>query len=70
MWCRCCRAQADDRNNFPRAYRAINDAAKTPRSDVDLSPPSRSSARTACARSSTPAGTDPAVVVDRPMDTG
>ena len=32
------------------------DAAKTPRSDVDysLSPPPRSSARTACARSSAP----------------
>ena len=59
-----------------RAYRAIYDAAKTPRSDVDysLSPPPRSSARTACARSSapsTPAPTDPAPTpVDRPMDTG
>ena len=57
-----------------RAYRAIYDAAKTPRSVVDysLSPPPRSSARTACARSSapsTPTATDPAPV-DRPMDTG
>ena len=52
------------------------DAAKTPRSDVDysLSPPPRSSVRTACARSSvasTPAATDPAPApADRPMDTG
>ena len=57
-----------------RAYRVIYDAAKTPRSDVDysLSPPPRSSARAACARSSassTPAAPDPAPV-DRPMDTG
>ena len=55
-----------------RAYRVIYDSAKTPRSDVDysLSPPPRSSARAACARSSassTPAAPDP---VDRPMDTG
>ena len=59
-----------------RAYRAIYDAAKTSRSDVDysLSPPPRSSVRTACARSSvpsTPAATDPAPApADRPMDTG
>ena len=55
-----------------RAYRVIYDAAKAPRSDVDysLSPPPRSSARAACARSSsTPAAPDPAPV-DRPMDTG
>ena len=56
--------------------RAIYDAAKTPRSDVDysLSPPPRSSARTACARSSapsTPASTDPVPApADWPMDTG
>ena len=59
-----------------RAYRAICDAAKTPRSDVDysLSPPPRSSARTAWARSSTPstpAATDPEPApADQPMDTG
>ena len=57
-----------------QAYRVIYDAANTPRSDVDysLSPPPRSSARAACARSSassTPAAPDPAPG-DRPMDTG
>ena len=59
-----------------RVYRAIYDASKTPRSDVDysLSPPPRSSERTACARSSalsTPAFTDPAPApANWPMDTG
>ena len=57
-----------------RASGSYYDAAKTPRSDVDysLSPPPRSLAHTACARSSatsTPAATDPAPG-DRPMDTG
>ena len=38
-----------------RAYRAIYDATKTPRSDIDhsLSPPPRSSVRTACSRTQT-----------------
>ena len=57
------------------AYRAIYDAVKTPRSvDYSLSPPPRSSARTACARSaapSNPASTDPVPApADWPMDTG
>ena len=57
-----------------RAYRAIYDAAKTPHSDVDysLSPPPRSSALIACARTQVTFGpTTPAPApVDRPMDTG
>ena len=56
------------------AYRAIYDAVKTPRSDVDysLSPPPRSSLRVACARTQVTFGpTTPAPApVDRPMDTG
>ena len=56
------------------AYRAIYDAVKTPRSDVDysLSPPHRSSVSTACARTQVslrPAPPAPAPL-DRPMDTG
>ena len=55
-----------------RAYRAIYDDAKTPRSDVDhsLSPPPRSSVRTACARTQAhPSPTPPAPVIWQ-MDTG
>ena len=56
-----------------RTYRAIYDAVKTPRSDVDhsLSPPSRSS-RGACARAQVTLGpaTPAPAPVDRPMDTG
>ena len=55
-----------------RAYRAIYDAPKTPRSDVDhgLSPPPRSSVHAACARTQTcPSPALPAPV-DRQMDTG
>ena len=56
------------------AYRAIYDAVKTPRSDVDysLSPPPRSSVRVACARTQVTFGpTTPAPApVDRSMDTG
>ena len=56
------------------AYRAIYDAVKTPRSDVDysLSPPPRSSMRAACARTQVTFGpaTPAPAPVDRPMDTG
>lgn len=40
-----------DQHSRARAFRAINDAVNTPRTDVDnsLSPPPRFSARTACA---------------------
>ena len=56
------------------AYRAIYDAVKTPRSDVDysLSPPPRSSMLAVCARTQIifgPAIPAPASV-DRQMDTG
>ena len=57
-----------------QAYRAIYDAVKTPRSDVDysLSPPPRSSVRAACARTQVTFGpaTPAPTPVDRPMDTG
>ena len=57
-----------------QAYRVIYDAVKTPRSDVDysLSPPPRSSVRTACARTQVTFGpaTPAPAPVDRPMDTG
>ena len=55
-----------------RAYRAIYDAAKTPRSDIDhsLSPPPRSSVHTACARTQAhPCPAPPAPVIWQ-MDTG
>ena len=57
-----------------QAYRAIYDAVKTPRSDVNyrLSPPPRSSVRAAGTRTRVtfgPATSAPAPV-DRPMDTG
>ena len=55
----------------PVRYRAIYDADKTPRSDVDhsLSPPPRSSVRTACARTQAhPSPASPAPVIWQ-MDT-
>ena len=56
-----------------QAYRAIYDAVKTPRSDVDysLSPPPRSSVRAACARTQVTFGpaTPAPAPVDRSMDT-
>ena len=56
------------------AYRAIYDAVKTPRCDVDysLSSPPRSSERVACARTQVTFGpaTPAPAPVDRPMNTG
>jgi hypothetical protein len=55
-----------------RAYNTIYDAIRVPRSDVDhtLSPPPRSSVRTACARAQVAFGSPPPAPVSRPMDTG
>ena len=57
-----------------QANRAIYDAVKTPRNDVDYSPspPPRSSVRAACARTQVTFGpATPALApVDRPMNTG
>jgi hypothetical protein len=54
------------------AYNAMYDGVKVARGDVDysLSPPPRSSARTACARAQAVFGPDPPVSSARPMDIG